>query len=321
MKIKIDVSYVDEVLNKSLWKGTVLSLPEVEARRILRIIKEGKYVASVYKEPESVRQRYATNPVNIRYNTIVYLENLYTIGGTETWLLNMLKSINSKKTIMFVYKSNKGTILNSLEPYCTIVQDKPNYYYTCNHFIVASVVSPDIFGRVFKKKAYQFIHADLEGMSQLRRVVYKKDKFIDQLVSVSDVARVGLKNVSNEDSIVLYNPLDKDLRKTKPTLFCTVGRGTKEKGTDRVLALVKLFKEHNKDFLWFLCGTQEEQGNQDLINSLKEYKEVIFVKPSESNKKIMQLCDYTVVPSTTESFCYTAYESLQQGTPCNTYFV
>ena len=167
MKLRIDRSFVDPVKRKSYWKGQIVSVDNQDGKRLLNIKINGAYVATEVQEHAPIRQKGALEIKEVVANTIIYMENLYKVGGTETWLYNMLKILNRKDDIVLVYSNNQGHLLEKISDYCYVLQDRENYMYTCNVFIVATVSDEKIFRRVKKSKSYQFVHADIKTMNDV----------------------------------------------------------------------------------------------------------------------------------------------------------
>ena len=111
MKLRIDRSFVDPVKRKSYWKGQIVSVDNQDGKRLLNIKINGAYVATEVQEHAPIRQKGALEIKEVVANTIIYMENLYKVGGTETWLYNMLKILNRKDDIVLVYSYYQGLLL------------------------------------------------------------------------------------------------------------------------------------------------------------------------------------------------------------------
>ena len=245
---------------------------------------------------------------------LIYNYDLYKIGGTETFLLNFCKYYKNKNIIV-MYRTGKPDYINMLHDYCEVVRDDGIKKYDCDVLIMGTFFAYEINARVNAKHRYQMIHSDYSGMKKSGWNV-KYTQLKDTIpIAVSDIAANGLKTEFGYDSLVIYNILDKDLAKENPLIFITLSRATKEKGIYRIIELSKLFKRYNKKFLWLLCGSVAEQSDNELKKKISEIQEIILIPPNANNKILIKASDYLVQLSDTESFCYSAYESLIMGKP------
>lgn len=245
---------------------------------------------------------------------LIYNYDLYKIGGTETFLFNFCKYYKNKNIIV-MYKSGKPEYVDLLHQFCEVVRDDGKTTYNCDVLIMGNYFSKSIYPRVNAKKKYQMIHADYSGMKQAGWPIdYSKPKDVIP-ICVSDVAAEGLKREFGYKSLVNYNILDKDMGKDKPIIFISLTRATREKGIHRIITLARLMKKYNRPFLWLLCGTVAEQSENEVVRQIKEIPEILLIPPSHNNKALISSSDYLVQLSDTESFCYSAYESLIMGKP------
>lgn len=247
---------------------------------------------------------------------IIYQDYLYFIGGIETFLFNLVK----------YYKDYDITILGrsidvdqfvALSKYANVKIDDYKKF-ECDVLILGNYNCDYILGRAAAKKIYQMIHADWEGITKLpewNNFKWAKNKKVDKIICVSDVAAEGLKKTMGYDSEVIYNILDDNYQQEDGMTFITLSRATPEKGIHRMVKMAKAFEEHNKKFIWFICCSLEQVKDKKLLEEIKSIPEFIIVPPSIYNKMLIKGCDYLVQLSDTESFCYSAYEALQRKVP------
>lgn len=173
--------------------------------------------------------------------------------------------------------------------------------------------------------------SDLLGVEE--KSIFKSDKniFISNALTESIVDHYKL-NIDNYKTIYLginkdeldlkdnvnYKEIREEICPRNKKLFATVGRLVPVKGFDY---LIKAFKQINEyDHNTFLCimGTgPEEDYLKDLVVELQLENSVkIFYEPDRSKVvSYMNVCDYAVVPSLWESFCYVAAEFMAMGKP------
>lgn len=245
---------------------------------------------------------------------LIYNYDLYKIGGTETFLLNLCKYYQSKN-IVILYKSGRPETLEILHEYAELCRDDGKSRYNCDVLIMGNYFASEIYPRVTAKQKYQMVHADYRGMKESGFPIQLKRPSDVKLISVSDVAAQGLKAEFGYNSIVQYNILDKTLGQERPMIFISLTRATREKGIHRIIELCELFKKNNRKFMWLLCGTAAEQSTNEIKQKLLSIPELILIPSNYNNKALIAMSDYLVQLSDTESFCYSAYEALIMGKP------
>lgn len=245
---------------------------------------------------------------------LIYNYDLYKIGGTETFLLNLCKYYKDKN-IVILYKHASIQALEILHEYAELCRDDGKKRYDCDVLIMGNYFSSEIYPRVRAKQKYQMIHADYRGMKQSGFPIQLKRPSDVKLISVSDIAAAGVKSEFGYDSIVQYNILDKKMEEDKPMIFISLTRATREKGIHRIVALCNLFRKQKRKFMWLLCGSAMEQAPELIKQQLLNMPEVLLIPAHHNNKALISMADYLVQLSDTESFCYSAYEALIMGKP------
>lgn len=142
-----------------------------------------------------------------------------------------------------------------------------------------------------------------------------KSPKVNKVITVSKTAADGLKKVGGGDSEVIYNILEDDIQENEGLIFITLSRATREKGIHRMIEMAKRMKAAGKHFIWFICCSLEQITDYELLQQIKSIPEFVIVPPNTYNKQLIRGCDYLVQLSDTESFCYSAFESLQRGVP------
>ena len=248
---------------------------------------------------------------------IVYQSYLYHIGGIETFLYNFVKHYKDRNITIMVDQAEIEP-LTVLSEYCEVVVDKPGQRYECDVCILGNYNCQNFLNKCKAKKYYQMIHADWRGIMlnpAWANFTWSKPAKIDTVICVSQTAADGLKAVAHCDSEVIYNILDDDITQDDDLkVFITLSRATAEKGIYRIVEMAKQFKAAGKRFVWFL-GCTLQQAPADIQQAIKSMPEFIVLPPVPANRQLIGHCDYLVQLSDTESFCYSAFESLQRGVP------
>lgn len=296
---------------KYVEKGEIFEVNDENAVKTLIGHNQQNYTfAKVYEMLHSNKKK---------YDICIYASCLYKIGGIERWLINLSEYIGNRKVCLLIANnmSDDLTLLLYKKGYDIITYGSK--IIDCNTLIICHINHYEILDskNVNYKQVYQMIHANYNEITKISvysGIRYIKDERIDKVIAVSESAKNGMKNVFNEDCVTIYNPLS---YKKEHHLFklITLTRATPEKGINRIIAFAKKLKEYGYEFVWFLCSSVEEQCKEEIINQIKEIKEIAIVSPNLFNGELISSCDYMVHLSDSESMCYSAYESLQEKVP------
>lgn len=242
---------------------------------------------------------------------IIFQNYLYKIGGIETMNIT-LSQMFPDSNVLFLYGNAFPQPLIELAKVWEVERFERNKDYDCDILILNNHDAADIaIEHIKAKKIYQMVHADYntyvwEKPFQLHDGV--------QLVAVSEIAKKGIKDVMGYDAKVCENPV---LPIKKPTILLTLSRATKEKGFVRMYQMAQKMKD--KNYIWIVATELQDAYNvtadKEVVNKMLDDPHFIFIPPSLNAKLFTTIADYVVQLSDTESFCYSAYESLMSGTP------
>lgn len=127
---------------------------------------------------------------------------------------------------------------------------------------------------------------------------------------------VDSKEVFLDEKEMMLNIDQKDRQSKK--IFCSIGRMVPIKGFDALIRAFKVVNDKYENTILHLLGTGPEVPFlEDLVNELCLKDKVKIFYESDRKKTIMYMneCDYAVVPSLWESFCYVAAEFMALGKP------
>ncbi len=246
---------------------------------------------------------------------IIFQRGLAAIGGIETFIYNFVKHYEDRNITVVSEVADFEQMLR-ISQYANVMVDDGFSEYECDVALLTSYDASCFMPRVRYKTAYQMIHADFEGLRKYaywQSYVWKKHPGIKEVITVSETARQGLLNTSQVDSKVIYNILDDD-KEDDVRFFITLSRATQEKGIERMVKMAKEFKKQNKKFIWFVACVLKQTSPQ-ILREIQSIPEFMIIPPALDNRKLIGHCDYLVQLSDTESFCYSAYEALQQNVP------
>lgn len=231
------------------------------------------------------------------YDTVFYFYNINSIGGIETFFYQIAKRFKDKDITIFYNQGNEKQI-ERLKQYVKVVQYKGEkikcnkIYYNLNINIIDNVIA---------NEHIQIMHGDYKALDSTPPM-HKK---IKRRISVSEVVQKSLKEISNIESEVIYNPYE--VEKPKKLLrLISATRLTREKGLERIKLLVKELEKKNIPFLWLIFTDCDKNIDSDNI---------VFLKPKLDILDYIADSNYLVQLSDTEGFCYSVVEALSVGTP------
>lgn len=248
---------------------------------------------------------------------LVCMTYLNNIGGIETSLLNLAKTYQDEN-LCFVINShaeNAEPLIMELARYQDVILDKENAReYTGDiAFIMSPIMTPVPYERIHVGKTYQFIHSEFTGLKSLecwKDLEWTPDEHIDEIVTVSESAKKGLKQEFGLDSVVVANILTEP---SKRPVFLSLTRSTKEKGIDRIAKMVEALDRAGKDYIWYICTALDPYGND--ARELAKSPHVAIIEPNIYNDSLLKAATYLVQLSTTESYCYSAHQAIKAGVP------
>ena len=248
----------------------------------------------------------------------IYQGFLYYIGGIETFLYNLTKYYKDRNITILCKRIDVQQFIN-LSKYADIELDNGGNY-ECDVLILGNYDCDSVLSRIKAGKIYQMIHGDLRGLKSYlpggeQNFKWIKNTEIDQIISVSQAAHDGLKEVTGYDSEVIYNILDDNFSEEDGMSFITLSRATPEKGINRIIQMAEEFIKADKRFVWFLCCSLEQIKDKEILKKIQSIKQFVIVPPTHYMKTLIKNCDYLVQLSDTESFCYSAFEALQRNVP------
>lgn len=237
----------------------------------------------------------------MKYTNVIYQSKFNEIGGTESFVYNLVKKYAAKHDIAVFYYRGAEAQLNRIRQYAPVIQ------YTgqdieCDVLITGADNS--IINTTKAKRIIHVVHADykLQGLNPAPHM----DPRVTDYVAVSDAAAKGWTELTGKPCKVIYNPLALDKPKRVLRLISAT-RLTPEKGRHRMETLAQLFADAGIPFQW-LVFTNDPGGFKN--------PNIIHVPPRLDLAPYIAAADYLVQLSDSEACCYSVNEALTLGTPC-----
>lgn len=299
--IKFFKPYIDKNNNIEYYNGSIVDINK--AKDLKAFVPHYANIISIDRIIKP------TIPIKV----VLYVSDINIVGGIETFIFNFSKKYK-ELDINIIYRSANIDQLIYLSKYANLKVDDGKEII-CDYILISNYDAANILERTKKKKAYQVFHAVISDMAKKSNVNYKKHLLVDELVSVSQAAHDGLLEYTGLESKIIYNVLDEDIKSDAPLKLITISRMAKIKGFSRLVQMAREFKEKGIPFIWFVTGDDSLRQNPTYAKWLDSLPEIVIIPYNVYNKYLIGSFDYLVQLSDTESFCYSAYEALQNGVP------
>ena len=269
---------------------------------------------------------------------IMFFRPLYSLGGTEIAMLNLVTKLKGYKIyIGYSDETSDQHLLDRFTKYAEVVNLNEiesinvDTFITCSaHYNLVEAVK-----KVHAEKTILWIHHLVNVETTVLARKEETDK-LDSVITVSNTTAKTLKevfpnlknkikaiyNIIDEDEIKnsADKPLKKKLKLSNELNLVTVSRVCKEKGFERMIHLAKFLREKNINFKWFIIGGNYYKDEFNRIKKLyEEFKDNFewfgFI---DNPHNIVKQCDYSVLLSDDETWGLVLTEAMMIGVPCIT---
>ena len=285
----------------------------------LRINEDGDFNSRVRKGKkaniEKVLYFYnTTNPNSVTYNArgwyfidhanVFYANDIYKIGGVETYLYEMVKKYKDLD-ICVCYKSADKNQLKRLKKYCPVYKVDGNTKIKCKIGIINYDMS--ILDQFVEGDIYQTIHGDYSNPHYKRLgIKVPTDERLKGYIGITKYSAKVFEELTGNTPILSYNPLSIE-KYEKPLVLLSTIRLRPEKGLGRMEALAKELDRQNIKYIWYIFS--DDNWKQDNPN-------IICLPPRLDLDYFMEQADYLVHLSDTECCSYSINEMLYRNKPC-----
>ncbi len=265
---------------------------------------------------------------------IMFFRPLYSLGGTEIAMLNLVKKLEGYKLyIGYSDETSDKHLLDRFAEYAEIVNLNEIKDFEVDAFITCSVNYNHVeaVNNIKRNQTILWIHHLVNVETTVLADESETEK-LDAIVTVSNTTANILKVIFPKIAYkikAIYNIIDEQEIKEasreqikldlSPELnLVTVSRVCKEKGFERMINLVKALKEKHINFKWFVIGGNYYKEEFERIHKLyEEFKDNFewfgFI---DNPHKIVKQCDYSVLLSDDETWGLVLTEAMILGVPC-----
>lgn len=237
----------------------------------------------------------------MKHTNVFYVPHFNVIGGIETYIYELVKKYkNEDITVVYTRDDSDRKQLARIRKYARVIKQPYNAKdkIKCKRLFVMYQCKLDLFEA---DDIIQIIHADYKAQN----LKPNTDERIRKHYGVSKAVAKAYEEISDVKVDVCYNPID--IEKPQRVLkLISATRLSKEKGLDRMRALVSVLEKANIPFLWLIFT-----NSSDMIHS----KNVVYMQPRLDIRDYIADADYLVQLSDTEAWCYSVLEALSLHTP------
>lgn len=227
---------------------------------------------------------------------VLYVENIYKMGGIESFVFNFCNYMAKYYDICVVYENIEQSQLSKLRQIVRTQKNNRKLEITCDTLIL-NRVGDRIPQNIRAKQTLQMLHGCKN--EKLQTIPSGRGKVVGVSNAVAD-------SFGAEDLTVIKNMV-KTSEPKNPLLLVTASRlDTPEKGQKRMLALANKMKTDGVSFIWLVFTNKPIEGAPE---------EMVQLFPTSHIENYMAKADYVVQLSDWEAFCYSLVEALSIGTP------
>ena len=229
-----------------------------------------------------------------RTQVLIYVSQLYDIGGIETWTYNFVRHMHKYYDLMVLWdKGMDPEQRRRLLPYAKVIRNtkKP---IICDTLINCRTSVPLPTNITYDKYIMVVHTCKMQKHWQLLGA--------EEYIFVSEAA----KRSYNIEGKVIHNMTYPENIDKKPLLLVSATRLSWEKGEDRIQRVAKMLHARGILFTWLVFSDHEPKQYTDGL---------VYRKPTLDIKAYIKQADWFIQLSTYEAFCYSIVEALELGTP------
>ena len=242
----------------------------------------------------------------IEHTNILYMQTISELGGIETYVYEVIKKYKDLD-IAVVCKSCDLKQMKRLKQMCPVYVHT-NQMIKCKVAIINYDIS--IIDYISEDaEIYETIHGDYSN-----RKIYNwlppTHPRIKAYISLTKHLQKSVKDLIKQDNVIVsYNPLTID-DGDKPIIIVSATRLHKNKGLDRMEALMNALDKNKVNYIWYIF-TGDIRDSKSILTSPNV---IILENRLDVNRWISQ-ADYVCLLSDSEALSYTINEGLYRNIP------
>lgn len=266
---------------------------------------------------------------------VFHLITSLNIGGTERFLLTVLKNLQEKYDFTVGCLKERGQIADEIEKlnisvikfnFLSLIKylkkNKPQIIHT--HLYRANILGR-LAGKLAGISTIISSQRSIDGWKRFYHIWLDKwtANFCNLIIANSQAAKnilITREKIPPEKIIVIYNGVVQPLTVNRQplTVFIVgyIGRLHKEKGVYLIPEIARIIYEKNDKIKFLIYGDGPEKQNLELrIKNLELENSVEFLDWQTNLENVYRSIDVLLLPSEEESFPQTALEAMSFGIP------
>ena len=267
---------------------------------------------------------------------ILQLITSLNIGGTEKFLLTVLRNLNDKYDFSVGYLKERGQIADEIEKlgipviklsFLSLInflkKTKPQIIHT--HLYRANIIGR-IAGKIAGTPRIISSQRSIDGWKKFYHIWLDKitSNYCNLIIANSQAAKnvlITREKISAKKIIVAYNGVkstNQQINKSTNQQFTVgfIGRLHREKGVYLIPGIAKIVCEKNDKIKFLIYGEGPKKNNLKLqIADYNLQNKVEFLGWQTNLKDVYSSIDILLLPSEEESFPQAALESMSYGVP------
>ena len=229
-----------------------------------------------------------------RTQVLIYVSQLYDIGGIETWTYNFCRHMHKYYDLMVLWDKGMDPLQRKrLLPFAQVIRNtkKP---IVCDTLLNCRTSVP-LPTNITYNQNIMIVHT---CKMQKHWALLGAEKYI--FVSEAAQRSYGI------EGEVIHNMTYPEKINKKPLLLVSATRLSWEKGEDRIQRLAAMLHARGILFTWLVFSDHKPQQYTDGL---------VYRQPTLDIKAYIKQADWFIQLSTYEAFCYSIVEALELGTP------
>lgn len=230
----------------------------------------------------------------LRTQVLLYVSQLYDIGGIETWTFNFCQQMHKYYDIMVLWDKGMDPVQKRrLLRYAQVIENRHQPPIVCDTVLNCRTALP-IPSNIVYDKAFQIVHTcKMQKHWELRDDIEK--------IFVSEAAR---KSWDGQGQIIPNMTINQNIKKSY--LFVSATRLSWEKGENRIHRFAKMLKDRGVLFTWLVFSDHAPKQYTDCL---------VYRQPTLDILSYVKNADAFIQLSDMEAFCYSIVEAMSLGVP------
>ena len=281
----------EDIHNEVILMTNQCDIPEMEVyAQVMKPIRTWTHI--LRGEPISI---VTVIPLPIHHDVILYAKNLSPIGGIETFIYHLGKSM--RRDMCLVVDMMPKEQENRIAEVIPVYKLDPARRYNCNTLVMVRLLDT-IPTNISHVRSVRTVHACRTNPQ------WHIPQDTDFVVNVSQASKDSFGDEA-KDAIVIHNPITWSDKKSLMLISATrIPAPDKGNNVNRMIRLADMLEEAGIDFVWL-----------NFSSGAVPHRRIANVGTHMDMQPFIAKCDYLVQLSDSEAWSYSILEALTQNVP------